>query len=255
MKVLLIAGHGAGDPGACGCGYKEADLAREGLALLKSTLAGYNLTVDTYPTNRNAYYDNINGVLQKSFKNYDLVVEIHFNAASAAAKGTEVLHRNQQGLAATLSLGIATHGFVNRGAKFRSDLANMNTCFNQGVRYILIETAFITNRTDMTTYKKVKKNVWNTVGARIAAYYKVSKKTPSPVKKPIGPKASYSATICGYRVYNKPSFSGKIIKNLKQGETVYCYAYKKVGEVEWWKISPTAEQYVPKAGLYPIKKV
>ena len=29
MKILLIAGHGAGDPGASGCGYKEANLTRE----------------------------------------------------------------------------------------------------------------------------------------------------------------------------------------------------------------------------------
>ena len=45
MKILLIAGHGAGDPGASGCGYKEANLTRELVNLIAPKLRKY-ATVD-----------------------------------------------------------------------------------------------------------------------------------------------------------------------------------------------------------------
>ena len=38
MKILLIPGHGDGDPGAIGNGFNEADLTRELLKLIKSKL-------------------------------------------------------------------------------------------------------------------------------------------------------------------------------------------------------------------------
>ena len=47
MKILLIAGHGAGDPGASGCGYKEANLTRELVNLIAPKLRKY-ATVDVY---------------------------------------------------------------------------------------------------------------------------------------------------------------------------------------------------------------
>ena len=38
MKILLISGHGAGDVGAVGNGYREADLTREVVNLLAPKL-------------------------------------------------------------------------------------------------------------------------------------------------------------------------------------------------------------------------
>lgn len=38
MKILLISGHGAGDCGAIGNGYKEADLTRELVKLIDNEL-------------------------------------------------------------------------------------------------------------------------------------------------------------------------------------------------------------------------
>ena len=54
MKILLIAGHGAGDPGASGCGYKEANLTRELVNLIAPNLRKY-ATVDVYNQNRSAF--------------------------------------------------------------------------------------------------------------------------------------------------------------------------------------------------------
>ena len=54
MKILLICGHGDGDPGACACGYKEADLVREYAPTLKKALSQY-AEVELHDTSKNLY--------------------------------------------------------------------------------------------------------------------------------------------------------------------------------------------------------
>ena len=65
MKILLIAGHGAGDQGASGCGYKEANLTRELVNLIAPKLRKYAI-VDVYNQNRSAFYDVQNGTFKIS---------------------------------------------------------------------------------------------------------------------------------------------------------------------------------------------
>ena len=85
MKILLISGHGAGDPGAIGTyngkTYKEADLTREVVSAVAKKLKEC-ADVTVYDQKRNAYTDYKNGVLNKNanFSQYDFVLEVHFNA-------------------------------------------------------------------------------------------------------------------------------------------------------------------------------
>ena len=59
MKILLISGHGAGDSGACatikGVRYKEAEETVVMVKKINEKLSKYNVTVDLYPTDINAY--------------------------------------------------------------------------------------------------------------------------------------------------------------------------------------------------------
>ena len=57
MNILILNGHGAGDSGALGNGYKEADLTRELADLVVSKLNTY-AKVYRYPRERNAYKNN-----------------------------------------------------------------------------------------------------------------------------------------------------------------------------------------------------
>ena len=197
MKILLISGHGAGDTGAVGCGYREADLTREATKILEGKLEAYDCSVTRYPTMRDAYQDNKLGRMQKSFISYDLVIEVHFNSFNKEAHGTEVLYRpaRMRALAAEVSSAIAGEGFYNRGAKQRTDLLNMNTCYRSGVPYILIETCFIDNKADMKRYKEKLYTVWGEVAEAVAGYYGIKKlasagepvktsKTSASTKKP-----------------------------------------------------------------------
>lgn len=55
MHLFIIAGHGAGDPGATGNGYTEAERVRA-LAAHIGALGGSNVTIAD--TSRNWYADN-----------------------------------------------------------------------------------------------------------------------------------------------------------------------------------------------------
>lgn len=209
MKILIIAGHGAGDSGACGCGYKEADLTRKAASILEGKLDAYDCKVTRYPSARDCYQDNKRGVMQTSFSSYGLVIEIHFNSYNGSAHGCEVLYRpaRMRNLAAKVSAAIAEEGFFNRGAKQRTDLMNMNTCYRNGVPYILIETAFIDNKADMTRYAKEVYDVWGNVAKAVCKYYVIEKlasagkpvetsKTSTSKKKPAkSTKKGYTETF------------------------------------------------------------
>ena len=209
MKILIISGHGAGDSGACGCGYKEADLTRKAASILEGKLDAYDCKVVRYPSARDCYQDNKNGVMQDSFSKYGLVIEIHFNSYNGSAHGCECLYRpaRMRDLAAKVSKAIADEGFFNRGAKQRTDLMNMNTCYRNGVPYILIETCFIDNKADMTRYAKEVYDVWGNVAKAVCKYYGIEKlasagkpvetsKTSTSKKKPVkSAKKGYTETF------------------------------------------------------------
>lgn len=160
MKILIIAGHGQGDVGACGNGYQEATLTRELVYLLSPILTKY-ADVDIFDTSLNMYkYLKSN---KFDFAKYDYVLEVHFNAFDTKADGVEILVHPSEISTTVEELmlkNISTIGFKNRGVKTRTDLQNMNICKgSQGVSYALIETCFIDNKSDMKLYQSHKKDV------------------------------------------------------------------------------------------------
>ena len=83
--------------------------------------------------------------------NYDLVIELHLNASTPSANGTEVLYKSAKGkkYAEQVQKQLATV-FNNRGTKQRTDLYILNGTKPPA---ILLETFFCTNASD---YKKAK---------------------------------------------------------------------------------------------------
>ena len=86
--------------------------------------------------------------------NYDLVIELHLNAATPSAEGTEVLYKSATGkkYAEQVQKQLCKI-FRDRGTKQRNDLYILN-----GTRppAILLETFFCTNASD---YKKAKGHI------------------------------------------------------------------------------------------------
>lgn len=176
MRILLIAGHGAGDPGACGNGYQEATLVRALAPKVKEKLSGY-ATVDIFDMNKNMYKFLKSGG-QFNFSSYNYIFELHFNASGGGAHGTEILvHTNQNGISVEQKIvdNIATLGYRNRGVKRRSDLQNMNKIFRLGKDYALLETCFIDNASDMAKYNVDK--VATAIADGIISGFKLGKTT------------------------------------------------------------------------------
>lgn len=162
MKILLIAGHGNGDVGAVGNGYKEADLTREVVGLLKPTLSKY-ATVDIADTAVNWFSSRA----KLNVKGYDYVLEIHFNAVKAetvsdgATKGVEIyVTEAEKGITVEQNIvnNISSLGLKNRGVK-RKNYSVIAHCKNQGVSAALLEVCFIDDIDDMKIYTTKKNDI------------------------------------------------------------------------------------------------
>lgn len=156
MKILLIAGHGATDPGAIGNGYKESTLTRELVNLIYSMLKPYaNLTI--YPLERNAYKDLRAGAFNPA--KHDYALEVHFNAyADHSANGTEIYIpaiKKSDKVEKLINDRMAKH-FKKRGEVKTQDFAVIKRLNATGTPAALLEVCFITNKQDVAIYQQNK---------------------------------------------------------------------------------------------------
>lgn len=183
MKILLIAGHGDGDSGAVGNGYKEADLTREVATLLKAELGGY-ADVDIADMTKNWYQYVCKKGGKLDVKGYDYALEIHFNAikpetkSDGITKGTEIYvttaekgTKVEQGIVNALS----ALGFKNRSVK-RYNWALINHIKKKGISSALLEVCFIDDIDDMKLYQTKKNEVIKAIADGIINGFSLVKK-------------------------------------------------------------------------------
>lgn len=150
-KLFVIAGHGAGDPGACGNGYSEAERVRALASRIKA-YGGNSVTIAD--TNRNWYADN--GISKLDISKDYQILELHMDSGVPIAKGGHVIingkytaDKYDNALAAMIS------GFFPGRAKTivgRTDLANPNRAARKGYSYRLMECGFISNAGDVNIF-------------------------------------------------------------------------------------------------------
>ena len=150
--IFIIAGHGDGDPGASGNGYKEYERVRA-LAKKIKAYGGNNVTVGD--ASRDWYKDNLISSLNIS-KDWQ-IVELHMDGASASsARGGHVIinsgydpDKYDKALAEFISdiLPGRSSTIVKR-----SDLANPKRAAAKGYPYRLLECGFITNAQDVKIF-------------------------------------------------------------------------------------------------------
>lgn len=191
MRILIICGHGAGDNGACskikGKTYKEATETRTmGKKLAKELTKYKNVTVDFYPTDRNAYEDIKKGKRQVNFALYDYIIELHFNACvndlkgNGKTTGTEIFVTKPDKTIATeerIVKNVASVGFKNRGVKRENYTVIWNANQNCSVESALLEICFIDDADDMAIYTKNKDKIAKKIAEAIAKSYKLKLKS------------------------------------------------------------------------------
>ena len=200
MKLLLISGHGASDPGACSSYGIEREETRKVVNEMVSQLKAYNVDVTVYPQNRNCYADVCNGTVQVNFGSFDYVFEVHFNSATASARGTEVWVTPAEAaieVEQKIVNKLAACGFTNRGVK-RERFAVINYAKNKGVSSALVEVCFISNSADMNNYRAKFSQVCSAMVSGIVEGFGISKKptaqkpaTPAPKPTPAPAKELY----------------------------------------------------------------
>lgn len=260
MKILLISGHGAGDVGACakikGKTYKEAEETIVMVKKIKEQLVPYNVTVDLYPTDRNAYEDAKSGCLKVNLSKYDYVLEIHFNACvndlkgNGKTTGTEAFittsdktNKAEKNMLSCLS----ALGLVNRGVKSHNWTV-INRAKTKGADSCLLEVCFIDDADDMAIYTKNKDNVAKAIALGVVKTYSLKKKstsnttktttsksTATTTKKTVAAAKSYSKSLVGKYKVNATTLNmrlspstednSNIVTSIKRAETVNCYGY------------------------------
>lgn len=159
-KILIIAGHGEGDPGACSKWGQEADYTRE-LATLVQKSVGSNAAVTMYDQKKNCYTQSKKGNVP-NYAAYDFVLEIHFNAKSKKDPDGDgrftgiggYVHPNNAGksIARAILDAVKGIGFKEWLLDTSTGLLNLNRAQAAGAKYFLLETAFIDDGDDMTFY-------------------------------------------------------------------------------------------------------
>lgn len=187
FRMLIMAGHGKNmdgswDPGAVGCGYQEANLARELRDLIKAAADQAGVPCDVAPDRNHYSFFKAGGQYDVSAYNY--VLEIHFNASATAdqsgdgiKKGSMVYidqsetgHSVEDAILSNLySLGSrqAWDGVVVAQRQWPSGLMVQSRIRAQGVSHAVLETCFITDWDDVSWYLANKTKIASAIVAGI----------------------------------------------------------------------------------------
>lgn len=236
MKILLISGHGAGDCGAVGNGFQEANLTREVVNTLAEKLKGF-CEVDIYNQARNAYADVNSGALQVNFANYNYVFEVHFNAFNGTARGTEIFvtREEPQVTVEEKIMNKLSAYFSVRGVK-RKNFNVIAKARRSGVSSALIEVCFIDNAEDMNVYTNNKDGICSAIADGIKEGFGLSGNVQKPTPKP-QPQATKSIIDLANEVIAGKHGTGEARK--KALGSLYNEVQAKVNEILGVKKAPS----------------
>jgi N-acetylmuramoyl-L-alanine amidase len=152
-RIVISSGHGKHVQGAVGI-LNEVEEARRVVEAVADELRAMDVDVKTFHDDKSkSQNENLNTIVDyHNAQNRDLDVSIHFNAyvETTSPMGTECLYVTQATLAGHVAGAIAAAGFVNRGAKKRTDLFFLN---QTQMPSILIEVCFVDSSADAELYR------------------------------------------------------------------------------------------------------
>ena len=167
MNVLIVPGHTSQGVGSGATGYineSEENRILSKIVVKYLEYAGYN--VDYYEVNEGSDY-LAKQVAKANSKDYDLVVQIHFNAFKLTenAMGTETYYLSDSGKvwAEKVNDKLSTV-FKSRGVKKGTGLYWLK---NTRPISILIETCFVDSVQDSNTYKVNKEHIGKLIAEAI----------------------------------------------------------------------------------------
>jgi N-acetylmuramoyl-L-alanine amidase len=152
-KLVISSGHGKYVRGATGI-LDEVDEARMVVEAVAVLLRERGVKVKTFHDDvSQSQNENLNRIVDfHNSQERELDVSVHFNAyvETTGPMGTECLYVTQEALAGSMSKAMSECGFINRGAKKRTDLFFLNQTEKPS---ILIEVCFVDSSADADVYR------------------------------------------------------------------------------------------------------
>jgi len=261
-KLLLIAGHGEGDPGAVSKWGQEADLTRELAILVQLSFSSVDLKVSMYDQSKDAYQQSKRGN-RPPYENYDAVLEIHFNAKvnkdeDGDGKFTGTGGYVHTGAAQSQKLGekivknIEKLGLKRWQIVKGDNLLNMNNCYSLGVPYFLLETAFLDDGDDMAWYNTHKSAVSKAVAKGIKGFFGLIEKA-SNLTALEGQAVLSAAQMRAYIKSVNPNIAESVLKMIPlyiaegaaegiRGDLAFCQSCLETGNFTFAGSAVTLDQ-------------
>lgn len=186
MDIAISSGHGTRIRGAKGF-LDEVDENRRVTDRVAVLLRSVGHTVHVYhDTTSKSVAANLSAIVNwHNSRKRDRDVSVHFNAfqTTNAPRGTEVLWTSPAGSAIATSVNAAmarAGGFINRGAKKRTDLSFLNRTAKPAV---LLEVCFVDSRTDTDLYKRNFESICRAIAESVGGKA-IPRPTDAPVEEP-----------------------------------------------------------------------
>jgi len=181
QTIVISSGHGKYVRGAAGI-LDEVDEARIVTERVAEELRLRGVNVTTYHDDvSKSQNENLNRIVDvHNSKKRDLDVSVHFNAfePTTSPRGTEVLYVTQEDLADEVSAAIASCGFINRGAKERTDLFFLN---GTAMPSILLEVCFVDSQADANLYARALGTICSSIADVLGGPLDEAETLPPPV--------------------------------------------------------------------------
>ena len=226
-KLFVIAGHGAGDCGAVGNGYQEAERVRA-LAQRIKDFGGANVVLGNF--NRNYYKDN--GISSLTISKEYKIIELHMDSGASTARGGHVIIKEgfKPDSYDNALAKLVGDMFPGRSSKIvgRSNLANVNRAAKKGYNYRLVECGFISNAEDVkifnTRMDEFAKGILSCFGIGASS----NAPTPSPLP-PVSPKPPQKPSTPVVKDYLKKGDKGSAVKEMQKMLVICGYSCGKYG--------------------------
>lgn len=241
-KLYVVCGHGAGDPGACACGYTEAERVRA-LGQRIKELGGNDVVLAD--TSRNWYEDTKAGGGFYSIAPGCPVVELHMDASGVPnAKGAHIIIKegfdaddHDEALAKRLAEFMP--GRTERIVK-TSGLLDPNVCGSRGIDYRLAENGFIDSPEDLAIFNErldeLARIYLEVFGIAAQASAPVAP-TPQPAEQPQETEnfgGTYRCTVACLNVRDTPGLGGNVVASYSTGQTVVLDDWYSIADGYVW---------------------
>lgn len=215
MELVISSAHGLRVRGASGL-IDEVNESRKVVDRVAKLLRMANVGVKIFHDNTSTSVSaNLTAIVNfHNAQKRDRDVSIHFNAFARtdAPRGTECLYATQLGLAGQVARAMASAGgFINRGAKKRSDLAFLNRTKQPAV---LLEVCFVDSSADVALYHRYFEGICRGIAESISGVrMPISPELispPEPVPLPTEPQLPTGANIVDIIIKTKGHVDVKI---------------------------------------------